>query len=235
MNTKVIQSFALLAAMAAMALGPRCLAAGAQEGVALAIIYDTSGSMRDSVRDATGRDTPKYFIANRALIAVANQIQKFATNNSPAEPRKVQTALYVFDRGDSARAVVPMGPFDPEAIQNFARGFSRPSGMTPLGNALKIAAQAVLDSPMARKHVLIITDGVNTVGPSPAAVLPKLKAKDAGLSVHFVAFDVDAKLFDPVKRLGATVVAAADEKQLDAQLDYILQKKILLEDEEPKK
>jgi hypothetical protein len=46
---------------------------------------------------------------------------------------------------------------------------------------------------------------------------------------------VAAKVFDPVKKLGATVVGAADEKQLNTQLDYILQKKILLEEEDPPK
>jgi len=46
---------------------------------------------------------------------------------------------------------------------------------------------------------------------------------------------VDAKVFDPIKKLGATVVAASDEKQLDTQLDFIVQRKILLEEEEPKR
>ena len=52
--------------------------------MALAIIYDTSGSMHDSVRDSTGRHAPKYVIANRALTAVAKQIQTFASNNAGA-------------------------------------------------------------------------------------------------------------------------------------------------------
>ena len=43
---------------------------------------------------------------------------------------------------------------------------------------------------------------------------------------------LDAKVFDPLKKLGATVVGAADEKQLNSQLEFILQRKILLEDEE---
>jgi hypothetical protein len=104
---------------------------------------------------------------------------------------------------------------------------------------LNVAARAVMASPLARKHVLVITDGANTAGPPPAAVLPRLKQqaeqKQSGLSVHFVAFDVDAKVFDAVKKQGATVVAASDEKQLDTQLQFILQKKILLEEEEPPK
>jgi len=78
---------------------------------------------------------------------------------------------------------------------------------------------------------------MNTVGPDPAATLPALQKQAAQqqttLSVHFVAFDVDAKVFDPLKKLGATVVGAADEKQLNSQLQFILERKILLEEEEP--
>jgi hypothetical protein len=85
--------------------------------------------------------------------------------------------------------------------------------------------------------VLVITDGVSNFGPAPAVVLPKLKksAEQKGgiFSAHFVAFDVAAKVFAPVKDQGATVVSAANEKELDSQLQFILQKKILLEDEEP--
>jgi hypothetical protein len=85
--------------------------------------------------------------------------------------------------------------------------------------------------------VLVITDGINTVGDDPAAVMPRLRRlaeqKQDRLSVHFVAFDVNAKVFDRVKKLGATVVGASDETQLNSQLEFILQKKILLEDEEP--
>ena len=60
-------------------------------------------------------------------------------------------------------------------------------------------------------------------------------SKGTVLSAHFVAFNVDAKVFDSVKKQGATVVGAADEKQLNSQLEFIMQKKILLEEEEPAK
>jgi hypothetical protein len=106
--------------------------------------------------------------------------------------------------------------------------------------SLKVAAGAVFKSPLNHKHILVITDGMNTAGPKPEDVLPQLKQqalqKGTALSTHIVAFDVDAKVFAPVKKLDATVVAAADERQLDTQLQYILQQKILLEEEEtPKK
>jgi len=211
---------------------------GAEEGVALAIIYDTSGSMKEPVPDASGGSAPKYVIANRALLAVTRQLQAFASNSVSGSPRKLHAGLFIF-QGEHAREVIKLGPFDPSAFESWATHFSSPNGNTPLGNALTTATRAVLDSPMSRKHVLVITDGVNTAGPTPRVVLPRLKQQaeqqHANLSVHFVAFDVDARQFAPLKRLGATVVGAADEKQLDSQLQFILQQKILLEDEEPTK
>ena len=232
---KTISSLAVVTALAALGLGsPRAQAAD-EEGLAVAIVYDTSGSMQEQVRDRDGKSAPKYVIANRALIAIAKQIQTFATNSASGTRRRIDAGLYVF-QSPGARGAVKFGPFDSRAIENWAGTFSSPSGNTPLGNAVNTAAQAVLKSPLSRKHVLVITDGINTTGPSPAVVIPKLRQQadqnHTSLSVHFVAFDVDAKVFEPVKKLGATVVGASDEKQLNGQLEFILQKKILLEEEE---
>ena len=211
---------------------------GAEEGVALAIIYDTSGSMKEPVPDASGGTAPKYVIANRALQAVTRQLQAFGTNSVSGTSRKIQAGLFIF-QGEHAREVVKLGPLDAAAFESFATHFSRPNGNTPLGNALTTATHAVLDSPLSRKHVLVITDGLNTAGPPPHVVLPRLKKqaqeRHADFSVQFVVFDVDARQFAPLKSLGATVVGAADEKQLNSQLQFILQQKILLEDEEPPK
>src|SRR5664279_3695685 len=233
LNMKIILSLAVMTALVALEQGTTCRAAD-EDGVALAIIYDTSGSMHDAVRDSSGRSSPKYIIANRALVAVSKQIQAFAAGNAGGTPRKVEAGLFVFN-GDSAREAVKFEPFDAAALVEFARNFSSPSGNTPLGNALSVATRKVMSSPLSRKHVLIITDGMNTAGKTPAEVMPRLQRqaqeKQTTVSVHFVAFDVAAKVFDPVKKLGATVVGASDEKQLNTQLEYILQRKILLEEE----
>lgn len=233
---KFFPALAAIAALAALTTHPISAADGS--GVALAIVYDTSGSMSESVRDTTGGTSSKYIIANRALIAVAHQIQAFATNNAASAPRKIETALFTF-RGDQAYETIKLAPFDEGAIESWAKKFSQPAGGTPLGRALEAASKTVLKSPLPRKHVLIITDGMNTLGPSPDSVLPNLQrqadAAHSSLSVHFIAFDVAARTFNGVKKLGATVVSASDEKQLNTQLDFILQRKILLEDEEPSK
>jgi len=235
---KAISLLSVLAAVVVLGPAESAFAASGEDGVALAIIYDTSGSMRESVKDESGKQAPKYVIANRALVAITRQLESFATNTASGTPRKIQAGLFIF--GDNgAKEVVKFSPFDGKAMREWAKNFSNPQGNTPLGNALKKAAQTVMESPLARKHVLVITDGINTSGPAPSAVMRKLKQqaeqKGTSLAVHFVAFDVDAKVFESVKQQGATVVGAADERQLKTQLDYIMQKKILLEEEEPAK
>jgi hypothetical protein len=235
LKMKTVPLIGVLSLLASAAFGPTLCVAAEGEGVALAIVYDTSGSMKDNITDANGQSSPKYVIANRALSAIARRIQSFATNDPS---RKVEAGLFVFSGAD-ARQAIPFGAFDAAAFENWAQTFSNPHGNTPLGNALNSAAQAVLKSPLPRKHVLVITDGQNTAGPQPSTVMPKLKeqsqAKQTTLSIHFVAFDIDAKIFEPIKKLGATVVSAANEAQLNTQLQYILQRKILLEEEEPPK
>lgn len=233
---KICLSLAVVTALVGLHPGVLYGAGTEQDGVALAIVYDTSGSMKDVVRDAKGGSSPKYIIANRALSAVAKQIQAFAGSETGQSQRVVQAALFIF-RGEQVRQELPLAPFKARTYEDWAARFNSPAGNTPLGNALTAAGRCVLASPLTRKHVLVITDGINTAGPTPSATLPKIKqeaaAKGTSLGVHFVAFDIDAKLFDPLKKQGVTVVGAADEKQLTGQLEFILAKKILLEDEEP--
>lgn len=215
---------------------PAQAGAAAEDGVALAVVYDTSGSMNDPVRDATGHSSSKHVIARRALQSVVERLQGFAAGTPDGAPRRLDVGLYVFSDG-KVTEVTRLAPFDPKVAATWNRKLPAPSGGTPLGNALQTAGGAVLRSPLARKHVLVMTDGLNTVGPEPARLLPDLKRnaaeKQTVLAVHFIAFDVDAKLFEPLKQQGVTVVGAADERQLNTQLEFMLEKRILLEDEEP--
>jgi von Willebrand factor type A domain len=235
MTATVKKSFAAVAVAAGLALQPAHAASG-EEGIALAIIYDTSGSMRERVPAGPDKTAPKYIIANKALGTIVDRISEFATNAPAGTPRKIETGLYIF-RDPGAAEVVKYGPFDGPAIKTWVQGFSRPNGATPLGNAITVASQAVLKSGLTRKHIVIITDGINTSGPKPEAVIPGIQQaaaqQQSGISFHFVAFDVDARVFDSVKKLGATVLAAANEQQLNSQLQFIFERKILLEDEEP--
>src|SRR5882757_6633196 len=90
---KTISLLAAVSALAAMLAGPARIRAAEDDGVALAIIYDTSGSMNELVLDSAGNSSPKYVIANRALISIAKQVETFATKNA-AGPRKVEAGLF---------------------------------------------------------------------------------------------------------------------------------------------
>jgi hypothetical protein len=228
---RIIPSVALVAFGLLLGPGSLPVSAADEDGVALGILYDTSGSMSEQVPNSKGSSSPKYVIANRALLDVVKQIQTYTTNGSGA-PHKVEVGLFIFSQ-NGAKEAVKFGPFDANAIQNWTTNFSKPTGGTPLGNALRAVSQAVLASPQPHKHVLIITDGMNTVGPDPAGILPLVnrsaEKKQTPLFVHFIAFDVKASVFDGVKKQGASVASAADEKELNSQLDFILKNQILLE------
>jgi Mg-chelatase subunit ChlD len=206
-----------------------------QEGVALALVYDTSGSMREAVTTAKGERAAKYIVGNRALEQIVRRIEQFATNQ--AVPRNVQAGLYIF-QGTGSREAVPFGRFQASNFLNWLKTYRGPDSGTPLGTTLEAASRAVLASNLSQKHILVVTDGANTVGPDPASIVPQIQKaaakKQSTLFVHFVAFDIDAKVFAPLKKMGVTVVGAADEAQLQQQLEFILEEKILLEKDDKK-
>jgi hypothetical protein len=228
--TGVLMGLVFLAAV----LNPNPVLAAPAEGVALAIVYDTSGSMLQKVRDLDGRLTPKQVIATRSLRAVLDRLE--AVSTGPENSRiTLQAGLIIFN-GNQAEFAVNMGPFQAKQFRTWLAQQPPPRAGTPLGAALQLAGEAVLKSNLPRKHVLIITDGINTRGPDPSVTLPRLLSQ-AGrnhqlVAVHFIGLDVNAGEFAAVKKLGATVLGAADERQLNTQLEFILAKKILLEDEE---
>lgn len=205
--------------------------ARADDGIAVTIVYDLSGSMGETVRDRDGKNAPKYIIANRALLAVVDRLQKFTET---AKDKKLAVGLITFADG-KVKDALPLAQFQAQTFRDWAASAPKPNGGTPIGDSLRAATMKLLASPLNHKHILVITDGANTVGPDPAKVLPDLRkeaqAKGAYIGIYFVAFDVSAKVFDPLKKLDVMVVSAADEQQLNTQLNYVLQEKVLVEQE----
>jgi hypothetical protein len=234
--TAMLRALLALIATVCMAFQPAAIRAADQDGVALAIVYDTSGSMKEPARGADGRNTAKWIIGNRALEQIMQRIQKFATNSVP--PRVIHAGLYIF-RGNQGAEAVKFAPWNTKAMLDWVSQYQGPNSGTPLGSTIDLASRALLNSKFTQKHILVVTDGINTSGPDPVVVVPKLnkaaESKGSPIFIHFVAFDIDAKVFAPLKKLGVTVVGAADERQLGQQLEFILEEKILLEKEPPKK
>ncbi len=201
------------------------------EGIDLAIVFDTSASMAERVRDGSGARAPKHVIASRALGVVVDRLAAYA-----AVSRKPLNVGLIRFSGSRAGVAVPFGPFDPEAFKAWIRRGESPRGLTPLGRSVTLAGRWVLSSPCTHNHILVITDGMNTAGPDLKEVIPRVREavtrKGGKVGFHMVAFDLDAAVFDDVRQ-EATVVSAADEVQLDDQLSFILGQKILLEAPEP--
>ena len=193
--------------------------------------YYWDGDARRNEIVASYFPAAKHVIAERALANVVERLRMFT-----ATGHTLSFGVYTFSH-NTAHVLAPFAPFTPAAATALLKRLPQPGGGTPLGDTVLAAGHDVLQAKATRKHVLVITDGINTVGPDPSVVLSKLAARAAEVSktvaFHFVAFDIDARRFAAVKKLGATVVGAADEAQLGEQLTLILEKKILLEEEVP--
>ena len=201
-----------------------------KDGVAAAILVDTSGSMADKVADAGGARSPKIEIARRAVLKLIRQTADFAK----AHPQQnVQLGIYEFSARDKeapCRQVVPLSTPDPDGAAPLLQAMT-PKGYTPIGDAIVTVKQKLDASGYRRLHILVVTDGENNRGLPPADVVAAIsRLPDVyRASVYFVAFDVAADKFRAVRDAGGLVVPAANEAELQQNLDYILTGKILAE------
>ena len=115
-----------------------CAARAGESDLAVAIVYDTSGSMKDSVPSRGGAREPKYVVANRALAAIVDKLEKV----NAAGPRKVQCGLFTF-RERGGQETVKLGPLDAPALRRWLGSFSKPDGATPIGGAVTDATNAL--------------------------------------------------------------------------------------------
>jgi hypothetical protein len=200
------------------------------DGIGLAVLMDVSGSMGQSVKDASGKPKAKIAIARSSALRVIEQVQKFM-EQYPG--KQVQVAVYEFSSRDnmpSCRRVVPLGPPNAAAAVE-AINSMRPKGGTPIGNAIIKAKQDLAAAGLSRQHIMVVTDGENNEGYSPEDVVNAILRLPEGetASVYFVAFDVSESKFKSVREAGGLVFAAADEPQLTQTMDYVLTGKVLVE------
>src|SRR5262245_47150620 len=68
-----------------------------EEGIAVAFVYDTSGSMAEKVADGHGGKSPKWTIANRAFLAIVERLQEVVKPPAPAVGKRIDTMLVRFE------------------------------------------------------------------------------------------------------------------------------------------
>jgi Mg-chelatase subunit ChlD len=191
-------------------------------GAAVAILVDTSGSMRETAPDDT---RPKYLVAQEALEAMLDATDAFVARR-PDFPIKI--GVYSFS--SNVRRLRPIGKYDRAAVRDALARIPRPGGGTAIGEALQEARPDLYSAGVFRKYLLVVTDGENTSGRSPEHVAREIFQKSEGaVQVYFVAFDTSPEKFAFLKDAGGDVIGAGTGPELRTALDGIYQGKILAE------
>jgi Mg-chelatase subunit ChlD len=191
-------------------------------GAAVAILIDTSGSMRESAPD-DGR--PKYVVAQEALAAMLDATDAFVEKR-PDFPIKI--GIYIFS--SNPRTLRSIQPYNRAAIRSVLAALPRPGGGTAIGDAIREARPDLYRAGVFRKYILVVTDGENTNGRNPDDVVREVWRKSEGaVQVYFVAFDTSPDKFAFLKDAGGDVIGAGTGAELREALDRIYQGKILAE------
>lgn len=191
-------------------------------GAAVAILVDTSGSMR---QDAPGDSRPKFEVAQEALEAMLDATEAFIAKR-PDFPIKI--GIYSFS--SNVRMLLPIQPYNRAAIRDALAGLPRPGGGTAIGEALRAARPALYRAGVFRKYLLVVTDGENTSGRSPDEVARDIFRKsEGGVQIYFVAFDTSPQKFAFLKEAGGDVLGAGSGVELRKALDEVYHGKILAE------
>ena len=206
------------------------------DAIAVVLLVDTSGSMVEDVRDKDGGLKPKIVIARRCTLNLVRQMEQFCAQN---REKKILLGIYEFSGRDSpvmCRQVVPLGAPSVAASKGAVEAM-QPHGSTPIGDAMIAAKQALDRTGLKHMHILVVTDGDNTLGYNPSAVADFLSRQPAEHQAYFyfVAFDVSAEKFLGIRNAGGTVLSASNEAQLQQSLDNLLTGRILAEQPEPPK
>ena len=191
-------------------------------GAAVAILVDTSGSMRER---APGDSRPKSAVAREALEAMLDATDAFIAKR-PDFPIKI--GLYSFS--SSVRTLRSIQPYDRSAIRFALTNLPGPGGGTAIGDAMREERPDLYRAGVFRKYLLVVTDGENTNGRSPDKVAREIWRKsEGGVQTYFVAFDTTPEKFAFLKDVGGDVIGAGTGAELRTALDGVYQGKILAE------
>jgi len=208
--------------------------AAREDGIAAAILLDTSGSMQDAVQGSDKKPKAKIKVAQDALF---NVLQQFSDFGKKHPDKKLLVGIYDFSarKGQpSCRQVVKLGPPDLAAAQDSIQSMV-PSGATPIGDAMIAAKRDLQATGLLHQHIMVITDGENNLGYLPEDVAKAIgnESEPDRAGIYFIAFDIGAGIFDAVRDAGGLVMSATSEQQLTETLDFILTGKILVEQPPP--
>jgi hypothetical protein len=194
-----------------------------RDGIAAIIVMDVSGSMADSVKNAQGAQEAKLAIAKRSLLALVKQ---FLDYSEAHKDKTLQLGIVVFS-GDQEE-ILPLSAPDIKKTEALIANI-KVRGGTQIGDAMIFAKKKADLSKLSKVHILTITDGENGGGADPANVVLEFSKLVVPPSTYLIGFDVASSSFAAVKNNGGVVLSANNETDLLQTLNFVLEKKILLE------
>ncbi len=119
------------------------------------------------------------------------------------------------------KTLVPVGPLDREALVSQISEIEA-SGYTPIGNALRAAADELPAD--GERAIVLVSDGIDVCAPpSPCDVAKELANEGVDLTIHTVGFKVDADARADLQCIadatGGTYADASDAAQLESTLE----------------
>ena len=191
-------------------------------GAAIAILIDTSGSMKDP---AAGDSKPKHVVARAAVAEMLDVTDAFLAKH-PDYPVKV-AVLHFADR---VVTDLPVQPYDREKVRAALENLPEPGGKTAIGAGLEQAVAELYRSGAFRKYILVVTDGENTTGIEPRPMAEEIHQRsEQSVPMYFVAFDTDPAKFGFLSSVGGEVVSARGAAELEEVLKSVYEGRILAE------
>lgn len=192
-------------------------------------ILDVSGSMRKKLGSETQIET-----ARKALLDALNEIPEGQLVAVRVYGHRVEQT----DKEKSCQdteLLVPFNTVDRSMVQGKVASLE-PKGYTPIANSLLAAKKDLLDVGLTRESdrvIILLTDGEETCGGDPVAVLEKLKREGFNVTVYTVGFNVDDVARNQLKQIakvsGGKYFDAKDGKQLTKALKQAAQESFVIE------
>jgi len=216
----IVVTIGLIALSTLMRVEPAFAEEPTAEPPRVELVLDVSGSMRAADIDGATRIS----VAKRAFAEVVDAL-----------PETTQLGIRVLGAtfpGDDKKVgcrdtqqIVEVGPVDRDRAKN-AIATLRPTGFTPVGLALRSAAEDLGSGGSARRIVLI-TDGEDTcTPPDPCTVARELAAQGTSLVVDTLGLAPDEKTRKQLVCIstatGGTYTAAQSEQELTERIKQLV-------------
>jgi hypothetical protein len=189
------------------------------------IVFDGSRSMNEASGGVTKMD-----VAKQALATIANQIPQGSEvglrffGTTPIQGNITESC------SDSILAV-PVGAFQKDLMVSKVLSLQS-YGMTALGLSLEKAAEDFTNAPENKKSIILISDGEETCGKDPVAVVQSLKAQGINITIHAIGFAASDAAKGQLKKLAevseGSYREAEDAGSLQKSLEEVVKKEVLL-------